>query len=236
MTNLNHPNLRLLIDKVDQLSNPSTIAESLLKEDAILIEGLMDILSRTAGNALRAPITTVTSAAQGAAVIAKALSNPTYLDTLTFLLKKYIKNAMKQITSPQVVEYINKVFPIGRTLKDFLKALFLVPVVNVIKVSLAATQDQITDNLKNYLATEVLNLDRYVATFIAQGFGAITGILSALKLTNIALFDVLNMLNVKMRTIQPGPTPPAGGPPPALAESSSPVVYKFNMSNYTPIV
>ena len=236
MTNLNHPNLRLLIDKVDQLSNASTVAESLLKEDAILIEGLMDILSRTAGNALKAPITTVTSTAQGAAVIAKALSNPTYLDTLTFLLKKYIKNAMKQITAPKVVEYINRVFPRGRTLKDFLKALFLVPIVNLVKVSLAATQDQLTDNLKNYLATEVLNLDRYVTTFISQGFGAITGILGALKLTNIALFDILNMLNVKMRTIQPT-TPPAGGPPPSLAESrSSSVVYKFKMSNYTPIV
>jgi hypothetical protein len=268
MNNSNHPNLRLLIDKIDHLSNPSTVAESLLKEDAILIEGLLANLAKTAGNALKAPITTVTSAAQGAAVITKALRDPTYLDTLTFLLKKYINNTMKEITSQEVKQFLNKIIivPTTRDLKAFVKVLFQLSIVNFVKVSLVAAQDQITNKLKEFLdnlSKEYLNLDRYVAAFIAQGFGAVPGILSALNLVNVALFDVLNMLNVKMRSIQPTtppaggppptppagsppppppaggppPPPPAGGPPPALAESrSSPVVYKFNMSNYTPIV
>lgn len=223
MNNFNTPNFRSLIDKLDDLSTVNTVNESFLIEDQALMEGFIDNLTKIAGNAVKQPFTTVSNSSQGAAVIVKAMTNPTYLDTLTFLMKKYIKNSMKEIKSPQVLSVINRIFPAGRTAKDFVKALFLLPIVNLIKVSLHASGEQITDTIKDYL-TKITSLDQLVNTFLSQGFSTITSILSTLKLTNVMFFDILNMLNKKINSSQV--TQP-------VAESYS---YQFKMSNYKPIV
>jgi hypothetical protein len=150
------------------------------------------------------------------------LTNPEYLDTMTFLLKKYIKNAMKSISSPAVIQYLNRIFPTGRTAKDFLKSLFLLPMVNLIKVTMTAANEQITDTLKEYMVDTVLNLDKFVNSFLSTGFAGLSQILLGLKLSNVAIFDVLSMLNKKIISTTP--------------TTQVPESYRFNMRHYKPIV
>jgi len=216
-----------------------SVNNNLLREDTILIEGLLDSLTRMAGSVINSQIKTVTNSAQGAAVIAKVVSNPQFLETMTFLLKKYIKNAIKQIRHPQIIALIDRVFPKGRTIVDFVKALLLLPAVNVIKVSLEATGDSIGDALKDYVTKSLPTLDQLAQTFIGQGLGALSSIMSVLKFSNTAFFDVLNMLNTKIKTTPVAPIATPGTPPSvnlsktAVAES---VEYSLDMRNYVALV
>jgi hypothetical protein len=214
-------------------------AKEFITEDAILIEGLLDSLTKMAGSVINSQINTVTNAAQGSAVIAKVVSNPQFLETMTFLLKKYIKNVMKQIRAPKIIALIDQVFPKGRTLVDFVKALLLLPAVNVIKVSLGVAGDTVSDALQNYVIKSLPTLDQLAQTFIGQGLGALSSIMSVLKFSNNAFFDVLNMLNAKIKSAPVAPVATPGTPPsvnlskPAIAESFE---YRLNMRNYAALV
>lgn len=176
--------------------------EGYLTEE-MLIEGFVDSLARAVGNKVQEQITVVNNTATAMVVLYKAVSNPQYLETITFLLKKQIKTNLKQFPDGPFKQAIVKVFPQGRGLKDFLKALLLEATVKGVmkagKLAKAEALDQIKD--------QVLNLESLLG-LAANGVG-IFQVLKALGIANEVLFEMLTYLNTKIMT---APVQPNGAP------------------------
>lgn len=175
--------------------------------DDLLCEGLMDSIRQYVGDKVSDTVKVVNNTATAMTVIYKVASTPSYLETITFLLKKGIKQKIKALgvnafTKP-LMEGISRMFPKGRGIVDFIKALFMVAILNVIgmmatKVKewvLGQVQDTVVEFIKT-AAAKVLSLDSIVASM--SNANGIFALLSALGIANEVLFEVLDYMNKKI--------------------------------------
>lgn len=173
--------------------------------EQMLIEGFVDSLARAVGNKVQEQITVVNNTATAMVVLYKAVSNPQYLETITFLLKKQIKTNLKSFPDGTFKQAIVRMFPQGRGLRDFLMALLLEATVKGVmkagKLMKAEALDQIKD--------QVLNLESLLG-LASNGVG-IFQVLKALGIANEVLFEMLTYLNNKIMNapVQPKAASPA---------------------------
>lgn len=177
-----------------------------ISEDMIC-EGLMDSIRQYVGDKVTNAVSVVNNTASAMIVIYKVASNPEYLDTITFLLKKAIKQKMKALGSNPIIQKlmmaVRKVFPTGRGITDFIKAIFLVSILNVLGMAAAKAKDwiksQVEDGIKQFLsvaANKVVSLDAIVGAM--TNANGIFGLLSALGIANEVLFEILDYMNKKI--------------------------------------
>lgn len=167
----------------------------------------MDSIRQVVGDKISSTVSTVNNTATAMVVIYKVASDEKYLDTITFLLKKAIKQKIKALGQSPVISKLVKamwvVFPQGRSIKDFLKALFLVSILNVLGMAMSKAKDwlkgQVEDQVMGFIkgaANRVMNLDSLVGAM--SNANAIFGFLAAIGVANEVLFKILDYMNEKI--------------------------------------
>lgn len=175
--------------------------------DEMLCEGLMDSIRQYVGDKVTSTVAVVNNTASAMLVIYKVASNPEYLETITFLLKKAIKQKMKALGTNPIIQKlmmgIRKVFPAGRGITDFIKALFLVSILNVLGMAAAKAKDwikgQVEDGIKQFLSVavnKVISLDSIIGAM--SNANGIFSLLTALGIANEVLFEILDYMNKKI--------------------------------------
>ncbi len=173
----------------------------------------MDSIKQIVGDKISSTVTVVNNTATAMVVIYKVASDPKYLDTITFLLKKAIKQKIKSLgTNPLIAPLIKAMwamFPKNRNVQDFLKALFIVSILNVIGMAMAKAKDwikgQVEDQLVSFIKSataKVMNLDSLIAAM--GNANAIFGLMAALGVANEVLFRILDYMNDKIITAPGG--------------------------------
>lgn len=165
--------------------------EQILTEDMIR-EGFLDSIRQKVGQAIDKHTTNVNNMATALTVIYKVVSNSEYLETATFLLKKAVKDKVKQIQSDVLRKAIAKIFPEGRNLKDFLVALCLIGVINSVIEGAIAIRDNVVESIRDSLI-KIPNL--LGANLDVSG---LTSILNSLQIANNIFFELLTKINKKI--------------------------------------
>ncbi len=171
--------------------------ESATLEEALLYEAFMANLVKMAGNKLNQQVSNVTNAVTAAQVLYKVMSNPTYTETATFLLKKAIKTRLKDLEDGPLKQAVLSKFPPGRSAKDFLKGLVMISVLNAVTMAKGTVQAQALETITN----SVVNIDNIVTQILGASAGGIGTVFTSLGIANTILFQVLSDINAKIATI-----------------------------------
>lgn len=171
--------------------------ESATLEEALLYEAFMANLVKMAGNKLNQQVSNVTNAVTAAQVLYKVMSNPTYTETATFLLKKAIKTRLKDLEDGPLKQAVLSKFPPGRSAKDFLKGLVMISVLNAVTMAKGTVQAQALETITN----SVVNIDNIVTQILGASAGGIGTVFTSLGIANTILFQVLTDINAKIATI-----------------------------------
>lgn len=163
-------------------------------EEALLQEAFLNDLAKMVGNKAKEQVTVVNNTMTAAQVLYKVCSNQRYLESMTFELKRAIKQRIKQLPDGKLKQAIIDKFPQGRGLKDFFAALVLVSVINTIAASRNMIKDQVLDTIVN----NVVNLDALIGHLLSAGSGALGAVLKGLGVGNTILFSVLTDINKKL--------------------------------------
>lgn len=177
-----------------EFENNSKIMEGMLTEE-VLLEGFLDNIQKAIGDKAKEQVTIVKNSINAMQVLYKILVDPEQLETMTFLIKKNIKQTLKDLAgkpylSP-VITLIEKFFPVGRGLRDFMICLVLASV-----LKLAATlKDQAVDAVSN-LASSLITLPALLTK--AVNMAGLMSVFAALKIGDTLFFDLLSKLNQKI--------------------------------------
>ena len=166
-------------------------------EEQILDEAFLNDLAKMIGNKAKERVTVVNNAMTAAQVLYKVCSNQAYLESMTFELKRAIKQRLKQLPEGRLKQAISSKFPAGRGLRDFFAALALVSVLNMVSASRNMMKDQILDTIIN----NVVNLDALIGHLLSAGSGALGAVFKALGVGNTVLFEILTDLNKKIQVM-----------------------------------
>lgn len=172
--------------KLSELYDPS---------EAVLLEGFLDTLKRQVGARILEPVHVVRNSANALAVIYKVTSNPSYLETFTFLLKKRLLSDIRAIPHEGLRETISRFMPRGRGLKDFLTALVLTCVVSTVFKGHRLAAGEIIDAMMGQLG----GLPNLIGS-LATG-GPIGPVLKTLQIGNDILFAILTTINKKIEGV-----------------------------------
>ncbi len=163
-------------------------------EEALLHEAFLNDLAKTVGNKAIGHIAVVNNAATTAQVLYKVCSNPQYLETATFELKRAIKAKLKNIPEGKLKAAIVSRFPQGRGIKDFFISLALISVINTVALGKNMVQDQAINSVIN----NIVNLDALIGQLMSAGVGGLGVVFKALGVGNAVLFSVLTDINRKI--------------------------------------
>lgn len=169
----------------------SNLYEAILTE-AELREGFLDSIRQKIGQVIDKQVTNVNNMATALSVIYHVISNSEYLETATFLLKKAVKEKVKQIQSDTLRKAIARVFPSGRGMKDFLVALCLVGLINSVIQGAIAIKDNIVDSIKDSL----IKIPNLLGTTL--DVSGLTSILNSLQIANDIFFELLTKIHKKI--------------------------------------
>lgn len=163
-------------------------------EEALLDEAFLNDLARSVKNRAIGQVTVVNNAATTAQVLYKVCSNPQYLETATFELKRAIKSRLKQMPEGRLKAAIIKKFPQGRGIRDFFASMALICVINSVALGKGMVQDQAI----NAIIDNVINLDALIGQLLSAGAGGLGAVFKALGIGNAVLFAVLTDINKKI--------------------------------------
>lgn len=174
----------------------SHLAESNLNE-TLLNEAFLDSVKKAIGNKVTQQVSNVTNTASALEVMYKVISDPKYLETTVFELKRSIKNKIKSLPDGQFKKAVIAAFPQGRGLRDFLKGLLLVSVINVVIAAKGAVKDQAMETI----ISNVVNLENIIGQLINIGISGLGPVMKSLGIANVILFQVLADINNKIKSI-----------------------------------
>lgn len=110
---------------------------SAMEEDALINEGILDSIKSAIGSRVDQHISVVRNTAQALQVLYKVGTDPKYLETAAFLLKKTANGILKALGTNPVADMIrqavSKVWPQGRNLLDFIKTVVIVGALNLVQ-------------------------------------------------------------------------------------------------------
>jgi hypothetical protein len=179
----------------------------------------MDSVKKALGGKVDQAVTVVNNTASALQVFYKIGTNPEYLDTVVFLIKKDIKQKLKALGNGPIMtkfrEFVDKIFPAGRKLLDFVKCCIicaalkfvggLVEKFNTAKKVGGQMLDQIKDQAQDVvgeLLQKMTGLDTMV-NGLTQASG-VFAILKGLGIANELLFELLTNVNKKIQSVRVG--------------------------------
>lgn len=192
-----------------------------LGSDELINEGIMDSLKKTLGSKIDQHVSVVKNTAQALQVFYKVGTDPEFLDTATFLVKKRIKAIIKSMGNNPVVDkirdFVNKVWPQGRNLLDFIKAICLVGVMNLVMSIVNKVKEkldvlgQIKDGAKDQMTNLILDPLKKLASVenALDQLSNVNGIFTILKTLGVAdelIFSDLSDVNKKITSLPGGAT------------------------------
>lgn len=164
-------------------------------EETIINEAFLNDLARMVGNKAKEQVAVVNNTMTAAQVLYKVCSNQQYLESMTFELKRAIKQRLKALPDGRLKSAVVAKFPQGRGMKDFFAALALVSVLNTVTASRNMIKDQVLDTIVN----NVVNLDALIGHLLSAGSGALGAVFKGLGVGNTILFSILTDLNKKIQ-------------------------------------
>ena len=198
--------------RYSEISQPSALNE------AVINEAFLNDLAKRLGDKAKEHVTVVNNTVTTAQVLYKVCSNPSYLESMTFELKRAIKARLKALPNGKLKNAITNKFPQGRGLKDFFAALALISVLNTV----VASKGIINDQALNVVINNVVNLDAIIGHLLSAGAGALGATFKALGVGNTVLFSVLTAINKKLVAS----TPTSGQPAPETTQGVVPYLAK----------
>ena len=193
--------------KLKAVKQPKQDVSKELKEamltEAMLQEAFLDSIKQTLGNAVNVHVTNVTNATQALQVLYRVVSDPKYLDTMSFLLKKRLKDIIKSLPTNiriavKLKEFLNSMFPEGRTLGDFFKALLLVALGKSGLAIAMTIKNEAQEALLASIIEAIKQIPQFAGSILSGGAGAIGNVLQSLKIGNAIWFELLTYLNSKI--------------------------------------
>ena len=193
--------------KLKAVKQPKQDVSKELKEamltEAMLQEAFLDSIKQTLGNAVNVHVTNVTNATQALQVLYRVVSDPKYLDTMAFLLKKRLKDIIKSLPTNiriavKLKEFLNSMFPEGRTLGDFFKALLLVALGKSGLAIAMTIKDEAQEALLASIIEAIKQIPQFAGSILSGGAGAIGNVLQSLRIGNAIWFELLTYLNSKI--------------------------------------
>lgn len=163
-------------------------------EEALLYEAFLNDLAKSVGNKAMGHVAVVNNAATAAQVLYKVCSNPQYLETATFELKRAIKGKLKMMPEGKLKAAIISKFPDGRSIKDFFSAMALISVINTVALGKSLVQDQAINSVIN----NIVNLDALIGQMLSAGAAGLGVAFKALGVGNTVLFSILTDINKKI--------------------------------------
>jgi hypothetical protein len=191
-----------------------------LSED-MLVEGFLDSVKKALGSKIDQAVTSVSNTATALQVFYKVGSNPEYLDTATFLLKKRIKNYLKSFGDGPVITKLkalmDRIFPNGRGMMDFIKCCVLVAALAGVNAIMNKVREamNLADQAKNLvvekstemitgLISKLTNLDSLVKSL--TNASGIFSLIEGIGVANKLLFQTLDEVNKKINSVRISPT------------------------------
>lgn len=185
----------------------------------LLLEGWLDSVKKSLGNKVDQAVTTVTNTATALQVFYKIGTNPEYLDTVVFLIKKDIKQKLKALGNGPIMTkfrtFIMSIYPDGRKLLDFVKCCIICAALKLVGKlvekydSAKKIGGEVVDNIKDKaqevvggLVQKMTGLDQMINS-LTQASGVFT-ILQALGVANELLFELLSNVNRKIQSVRVG--------------------------------
>lgn len=182
--------------------------------EIVLYEGLLDSIKQSLGNKVDSAVSVVNNTSAAMQVFYKIGSNPQYLESITFLLKKNIKQKLKNMSTGPVLDkfksVINRIFPPGRSFQDFFKCILIVCAMNAVSGIVSKLSSFAIDQAKDSALSQAKDL----VSKISQQFANVDGILSgisnasgifqafkALGIANHLIFELLSSLNKKISSL-----------------------------------
>lgn len=184
--------------------------------EEMLMEGWLDSVKKALGDKVSQGVTAVNNTIAALQVFYKIGTNPQYLESATFLLKKGIKNKLKYLDGGQATTALKnaviKAYPQGRGLVDFIKGCMIEAVLqaygkisdtvssakNMTKDGLDQAKDKIFD-----WAKDMSGLDSMISSM--TGANAIFMILRGMGIASDLLFSTLSTINQKIGSIAVNP-------------------------------
>lgn len=163
-------------------------------EEELLQEAFLNDLAKSVGNKAMGHVAVVNNAATAAQVLYKVCSNPQYLETATFELKRAIKGKLKMMPEGKLKAAIISKFPDGRSIKDFFSAMALISVINTVALGKSLVQDQAINSVIN----NIVNLDALIGQMLSAGAAGLGVAFKALGVGNTVLFSILTDINKKI--------------------------------------
>lgn len=210
-----------IADQVDQQGVAEGLTESqIMLNEAVLREAFLDSITKYLGNKTQEAVTNVNNFASSMQVLYQVISDPAKLDTVTFLLKKRLKLIIKSMppAAAKLKQYLLAVFPEGRTLKDFFKALLLVALGRAGTAIAMQLKDMGQETALNPILIAIQQIPSIVLEILTQGIGVIANALQTLHIGNALWFEVLNQINQKIKSINIKPTMQPPTQPVSLAK------------------
>ena len=189
-----------LVSHPAKQSRAEQLLESQINE--ILLEGFVDRAKQFLGDKINQSVTVVSNTSQAIQVLYKVCSNPSFLDTMTFLLKKSVKNKLKQFPNSKLTQAITNKWPQGRTIKDFFVALIYECMINafsktfLVAQTLDQAKDQVIEKTKEWLVSKITSIESWIST--AGDATGIFTLFNSLKIGNELMFKTLTYLNKKI--------------------------------------
>lgn len=150
-------------------------------------------------------------------VFYKIGTNPEYLETVVFLIKKDIKQKLKALGDGPIMtkfrQFVMRLYPDGRKLLDFIKCCIICAALKMVRGlvdkfdSAKKVGGEIVDNIKDKakevvgeLINKMTGLDQMISS-LSQASGVFT-ILQGLGIANDLLFELLTNVNKKIQSVQ----------------------------------
>lgn len=180
-----------------------------LAVDDPLLEGFLDNARQMLGNKANEIVTTVSNSTQAMQAIYHALSNINYQNTAAFLMKKQLKQLLKQLqpSSPKLYAALSQRFPQGRTLKDFLTAILLVSIARAYLRKGQLTKVEIGDQLQDLIISKLQEWSNKLLDPTGL-LAALDGLAKILKISNLVVFEPLANMAKKIATSPVNPKSP----------------------------
>ena len=179
-----------------EFANNDKLYEGMLTEEQ-LHEGFLENIKNAIGDKVDQQVKVVRNAMTAMQALYRMLSDKEHLETMTYLLKKTIKNKMRDLSDSlklkPLMDLFEKYFPQGRGIKDFIIGLIVAAVLKVVEVA----KDQALDTMVTNLVTQLTSLPALINR--AVDMAGLMGIFSTLKIADTLVFDLISKLNAKIQ-------------------------------------
>lgn len=187
--------------------------------EELLLEGWLDSVKKSLGDRVDKTVNVVNNTTAALQIFYKIGTNPEYLESVVFLLKKDIKQKLKALGDGPIMtkfkQFVMKIYPEGRKLLDFVKCCIIATALKFAKglvekfQSAAKAGSEAVNGIKDQaqevignLISKMANLDTMVDS-LTQASGVFT-ILKSLELANDLLFELLTNINKKISGLRIG--------------------------------